>query len=113
MFILFDVIEFKFVYPFALVGFVIQEDPEAHPDETKRTDDKESGFPAQVFGDGRNSKGGKQGSDGGAGIEDRGSVGAVFLGEILSRRFDGSREVARLTQGQDSSGDQEGPHTNG
>lgn len=89
-------------------GFLVHEDPEAHPDEAQGADHDEGHLPAPGLRQQRNGQRGEQRADRSAGIEDRGGVGAVLLGEVLGGHLDGCREVARLAQGEDAArGDEE------
>ncbi len=70
-------------------------------------DDDEGTLPAPVLGQPRNRDGSEDGADVGAGVEDAGGEGAFLLREPLGRRLDGRREVARLTEAEEATGDHE------
>ena len=105
--VLVDVGQLGFVDPAALLGLLVHEGPEEHPDEAQAADDDEGPFPAELHGEGRNQERSGQRSHGGAGVEDGGREGAVLLREIFSRHLDGGREVAGFAEGEDAPAEEE------
>ena len=102
-----NIFQLSLVDMFALLGLVVHELPEEHPDEAKSTDDDESPFPTESLGQRRDAKRSGKSAHRGSSIEDRGRESPVFLGEIFSGHLDGRREVSSLSKGEDATAQQE------
>ena len=109
--ILFNIIQFRFIDMLALTRCRVHEDPQAHPNETKRTDYDKRHFPTPSLCQQRNGYRSDQSADRSTSIKDRSGISTVFLGEILSCHLNGSREVTGFTQCQNTAGSQEEIHT--
>ena len=113
MFILLDVFQLRLVHIAALVWRGVHKHPQSHPDEAQRTDDDKRHLPTPCFRQHRDGHRGNQRTNRSAGVEDGSRISPVFLREILRRHLDGSREVTRLTQSQDTARGQEEIHAHG
>ena len=91
----------------ALVGLVVNEYPEGHPDKAQSTDDDECHLPSEQLCQWRNADRSSQGTYRCTGIEDRGGESTVFLGEVLSGHLNGSGEVSALSKRQDGTTEEE------
>ena len=116
--ILMDVGQLGLVDVLRLLGLLVHEEPEAHPEEAQGTDDQEGHLPAaadtlilEVLRKQRNRGRSDQCTYRRTGVEDRRGEGAVLLREIFGGHLDGGGEVARLTEGEDAARRQEEPDT--
>ena len=76
----------------------VHDCPGDHPGKSQRTRHQKANLPAIAQGKPGNHEGGDQRADVGAGIEDSGGKGALFLGKPFRDGLDGSRKVAGLSQ---------------
>ena len=95
-------------------GFLVEDYPEAHPDEAESTDDDEGHFPSvapadalEEFGERADGEGCDESADSRSCIEDGCGVGTVTLGEVFGSHLDGCGEVSGLTESEDGAGGEE------